>query len=116
MLGPIFARHVADWSHHLPRMKDFWASIMIESGRYNGRPMQAHIALGVLDKAHFARWLSIWDGAVAQTVTNIAVAQRFRAAAKRIADSLLTGILVQRGGLDAVRSRTPQTAYLEPKP
>ena len=116
MLGPIFAQHVADWSHHLPRMKDFWASIMIESGRYNGRPMQTHIALGILDETHFARWLSLWDDAVVQTVPDMVVADRFRAAAQRIANSLLTGVLVQRGGLDAVRNRTPQPTQSEANP
>lgn len=116
LLGPIFAEHVADWSHHLPRMKDFWASIMIESGRYNGRPMQTHVALGILDKAHFTRWLALWDDTVAQIVPDIAVADRFRSSAHRIADSLLTGVLLQRGGLPALRSKTPESAYLEAKP
>ena len=34
LLGPIFEQHVADWVPHLARMKDFWASVTLESGRY----------------------------------------------------------------------------------
>lgn len=109
MLGPIFAAHIADWTPHLRRMKDFWASIMIESGRFNGSPMQKHIALGGLDAAHFAHWLSLWDETLAQLIPDKHVADRFRAAATRIGDSLLTGIQIQRGGLSA-SARAPNRA------
>jgi hemoglobin len=116
LLGPIFAQHVANWSHHLPRMKDFWASIMIEPGRFNGRPMQKHIALGILTKAHFERWLALWDATVAQDVGDQAAAERFRTSAHRIADSLLTGVLAERGGLAALCTRTTEPVPLETKP
>lgn len=109
MLGPIFAAHIADWTPHLRRMKDFWASIMIESGRFNGSPMQKHIALGGLDAAHFAHWLSLWDETLDQLIPDRQVADRFRAAATRIGDSLLTGIQIQRGGLSA-SARAPNRA------
>ena len=116
LLGPIFADHVADWSQHLPRMKQFWTSIMIEPGRFNGSPMQKHIALGILTKAHFARWLALWDETVAQNVASPAAAERFRTSAHRIADSLLTGVLAESGGLEALRRHKPTPARLETKP
>jgi len=116
LLGPIFARHVADWSHHLPRMKDFWASIMIEPGRFNGRPMQKHIALGILTRAHFDRWLALWDETVALNVASAVAAERFRTSAHRIADSLLTGVLAERGGLAALRNQAPAPAPQETNP
>lgn len=116
LLGPIFSQHVADWSHHLPRMKNFWASIMIESGRFTGRPMQMHIALGILNRAHFERWLTLWDETVEKTVPNLAVADRFRTSAHRIADSLLTGVLMERGGLAALRTQPGDPAPSETKP
>ena len=115
LLGPIFAQHVANWSHHLPRMKDFWASIMIEPGRFSGSPMQKHIALGILTKAHFDRWLALWDETVAQNVASPAAAERFRTSAHRIADSLLTGVLAKRGGLAALRSTAADPLQLEKK-
>jgi hemoglobin len=116
MLGPIFARHVADWAQHLPRMKDFWASIMIEPGRYNGRPMQKHIALGILTAAHFDRWLALWDDTVVQNVVDPAAAERFRTSAHRIADSLLAGVLLDRGGLAALRTRKTDAVPMETTP
>jgi hemoglobin len=98
MLGPIFAERIEDWPHHLTRMKDFWASIMLESGRFNGNPMRKHIAIGGLDEAHFTRWRSLWDRTLARIAPNAAVADRFREAAQRIGESLLTGIRIDRGG------------------
>ncbi|CAN5446169.1 truncated hemoglobin [soil metagenome] len=102
MLGPIFAERIEDWPHHLTRMKDFWASIMLESGRFNGNPMRKHIAIGGLDEAHFTRWRSLWDRTLARNAPNAAVADRFREAAQRIGESLLTGIRIDRGGLAAI--------------
>jgi hemoglobin len=102
LLGPIFASHVADWTPHLARMKVFWASVTLESGRFRGNPMVKHIAVGGLDKMHFDRWLVLWNETLDEVAPNDAAAQLFREAADRIASSLLTGIKVQRGGLDAI--------------
>jgi hemoglobin len=105
ILGPIFTKHVADWPNHLARMKDFWASITLESGRYSGNPMQKHIAIGGLDAAHFARWRGLWDQTLAEVAPSPQVADRFRDAATRIGESLLTGIEIDRGGLSALSAR-----------
>jgi hemoglobin len=102
LLGPIFESHVADWTPHLARMKDFWASVTMESGRFRGNPMLKHIAIGGLDDMHFDRWLVLWNQTLDNVAPNDAAAQAFRDAAGRIASSLLTGIKVQRGGLDAI--------------
>lgn len=99
LLGPIFESHVADWTPHLARMKDFWASVTLESGRFRGNPMLKHIAIGGLDSLHFDRWLMLWNETVDAVVPGEAAAQQFRAAAERIAASLLMGIKVQRDGL-----------------
>jgi hemoglobin len=105
MLGPIFAGQIADWPRHLARMKDFWASIMLESGRFSGNPMRKHIAIGGLDAVHFERWRSLWDETLSRIAPNPAVATRFREAAQRIGESLLTGIEIDRGGLSALSPR-----------
>lgn len=104
-LGPIFAAKVANWPMHLGRMKNFWASIMIESGRFSGSPMQKHIAVGGLDAAHFAHWQSLWERTVTELAPNAVVRDRFLEAAARIGESLLTGIELDRGGLAAVSKR-----------
>jgi hemoglobin len=105
MLGQIFGAKVNDWPHHLARMKDFWASIMLESGRFSGNPMRKHLAIGGLDAAHFARWQSLWDATLTQIAPNKQVANRFRDAAQRIGESLLTGIQIERGGLAAISTK-----------
>jgi hemoglobin len=102
LLGPIFQKHVADWAPHLARMKDFWASVALESGRFRGNPMLKHIAVGGLDQAHFDRWLVLWNQALDDVAPSDAAGQTFREAAARIATSLLTGIKIQSGGLDAI--------------
>lgn len=101
LLGPIFSKHVTNWPPHLARMKDFWASVTLESGRFRGSPMVKHIAVGGLDQSHFNRWLQLWEETVDAIVPDDRAVEVFRAAAKRIASSLLTGIQVHRGGLDA---------------
>lgn len=104
-LGPIFAGQVHDWPAHLARMKDFWASIMIESGRFNGTPMQKHISVGGLDAADFAHWQALWDQTVTKLAPSAVALDRFRQAARRIGESLLTAIEIDRGGLDAITAR-----------
>jgi hypothetical protein len=45
LIGPIFNAAVADWDHHLAQISDFWSSMMMKTGRYNGRPMRPHLVL-----------------------------------------------------------------------
>ena len=92
LLGPIFAANVTDWTPHLARMKDFWTSVTLESGRFHGNPMLKHIAIGGLKLAHFERWLTLWDQTVCEVAPNAASSNTFQIAAKRIASSLLMGI------------------------
>ena len=110
LLGPIFAKHVQNWPLHLARMKEFWTSVMIESGRFSGSPMQKHIAVGGLDETHFARWQRLWNQVLTEIAPNSDVAARFRAAAKRIGESLLTGIEINRGGLATISARDARNA------
>ena len=103
LLGPIFEHRIADWEPHLARMKGFWASIAIESGRFHGNPMAKHIAIPGLTPAHFSAWLTLWEETVSNVVTNKAAADLFRDRARRIADSLQTGITLHNGGLAALQ-------------
>ena len=105
MLGPIFAAQITDWPTHLARMKDFWASIMLDPGRFSGNPMRKHIAIGGLEGAHFERWWLLWEQTLGQIATGSPAAERFREAARRIGESLLTGIRIEQGGLAAISVR-----------
>ena len=45
-IGPIFTKIAkVDWSHHLPKMYDFWESILFGKAVYKGNPMLTHFAL-----------------------------------------------------------------------
>lgn len=87
LLGPIFARHVADWSRHLPKMYDFWSTVVLHTGRYAGRPIEAHEVLPGLTQAHFNRWVSLWERTVKSTIAPAGQAP-FVLAAKRMAASM----------------------------
>ncbi len=64
-IGHIFSdvAHV-DWEKHLPRMYQFWGSVLLGSAEYTGNPMQKHIALSQhfpLEHHHFNAWLALWN-------------------------------------------------------
>ena len=56
ILGPIFNDAIGDnWPHHLAQMKNFWASVTMNMGRYSGQPVPAHKKhLGSIQKWHFS--------------------------------------------------------------
>jgi len=92
MLGPIFAGHIADWSLHLPKMYDFWSTVVLRSGRYAGRPLEAHERLPGLTAAHFARWLDLWRRTVERVVPEAARAA-FTVPAERMAANMRAALL-----------------------
>ncbi len=92
LLGPIFARHVADWSLHLPKMYAFWSTVVLHTGRYSGRPLEAHQRLPGLTQAHFDRWIALW----AQTVARVVPAtsrDAFAVPASRMAASMSAALV-----------------------
>jgi hemoglobin len=62
VIGPVFNRIIpADhWPAHLAAITDFWSSMLLGTGRYNGRPMPKHLAIPELSDRHFARWLALF--------------------------------------------------------
>lgn len=89
ILGPVFSDHIADWAPHLARMRAFWSSVTLGSGRYHGRPMERHLPLAI-DASHFDRWLELF-AATADEVCPPQAAAIFKDRARRIADSLELG-------------------------
>jgi hemoglobin len=110
LIGPIFARHVEDWEDHYRRLRDFWSSVVLMSGRYHGQPMAKHLPLRI-DTAHFNRWLELFVE-TAQEVCPPPAAALFIDRAHRIADSLEMGIATQRGEIKSPPPR-PTRALLE---
>jgi hemoglobin len=105
LIGPIFNSNVADWDHHIANITDFWSSIILRTGRYNGRPMRPHLILP-LRAEHFDRWLALF-GQTAREIFSDEVAALFLDRAQRIADSFEMGIATTRGDIAAPRHSRP---------
>jgi hemoglobin len=100
LLGPVFAR-VQDWDEHLARLRDFWSSVVLTSGRYHGQPMRAHLPL-TLAGPHFDRWLDLFE-TTAREVCPPAAAEHFIEKARRIADSFEMASATQTGRIASPR-------------
>ena len=104
VLGPIFNARVDDWPEHLAKLKDFWSSVLLMTGRFKGRPMAVHAAIPDIDRSHFEHWLALFG----ETVTELCppeAAALFRQKSEMIAESLQLGIAVSRGELPPLSRR-----------
>ena len=53
-----------DLETHLPRIADFWDSVLFGTGKYQGNPVLKHVELNrrtALNKTHFEKWLALWE-------------------------------------------------------
>jgi truncated hemoglobin YjbI len=98
LLPPVFAK-VENWDEHLVKLRAFWSSVVLMSGRYHGLPMQAHFPLSI-ETQHFNCWLALFERATAD-VCPPAAAGLFMEKARRIADSfemaMATGVARSQG-------------------
>ena len=102
-LGPIFERAIGEsWDAHLAKLCDFWSSVMLATGRFQGRPMQAHNRLPDIKAEHFGRWLALFE-ATAADVCPAEAAALFVERARMIGRSLELGLAVSRGELPPLR-------------
>lgn len=96
LIGPVFNDAVKDWPHHLSQIADFWSSVMLGTGRYQGRPMMKHLVHAERIRPEmFDRWLALW----AQTTDEMMppdTAMALQERAHRIAASLRAGVMRQR--------------------
>ncbi len=103
-LGPVFAKALgtsdAEWARHLARLTDFWSSVMLRSGRYQGDPFSTHLRLPDLEPAMFDRWLALFGECCAEVLAPD-VAEAFVDRAHRIARSLRMGLFERLPGLAA---------------
>lgn len=102
VIGPVFNAAVEDWDDHLARLRAFWSSVMLTSGRYKGNPLAAHAPLPI-EPAFFGHWLALWRE-TAEELFAPELAARFAAKAERIADSLKLGLFYRPGKADAPAS------------
>jgi hemoglobin len=95
LIGPIFNAKVADWDDHLAKLCAFWSSMVLRTGRYDGRPLRPHLMLP-LEGRHFDRWLDLFERTAGEVLPR-RVALVFIDRARRIADSFEMSIGTQRG-------------------
>ena len=62
LLAPYFAP--VDMVEHIPRIADFWSTIMFHSGRYSGNAFRPHLEMPGLTAEHFAHWLATLEGTI----------------------------------------------------
>ena len=95
VIGPIFNNAIDDWDDHLAKLRAFWSSVMLTSGRYKGNPMAKHMTQPI-EPPFFDRWLALWRETVGETFTPD-IAARFAEKAERIGDSLKLALFFRPG-------------------
>jgi len=88
LLGPVFNEAITDWEPHLTTMKDFWASVALNAGRYSGKPVPAHARHRTIAPWHFDIWLGLFEQTLRDTAPTPGAAPYFMERANRIAQSL----------------------------
>lgn len=98
LLSPAFNEVAGvDWETHLPKMVDFWETVLFKANLYKGNPTQVHSELREKMKArpdhltlqHFDHWISLFK----KTVDDLFEGERAEAA-KRHAYQLGRGLTV----------------------
>jgi hemoglobin len=98
VLGPLFNQAVGDWPEHLVKLRAFWSSVMLTSGRYKGSPMGAHLRhASRIEPAMFDRWLELWRE-TARELLAPGDAGAVIAKAERIAESLKLALFFRIDG------------------
>lgn len=68
VLGPIFDDVAGtDWARHLPRMYDFWETVLFGASAFQGNPLAVHLALArrvPLEGREFDRWIALFHQSV----------------------------------------------------
>ena len=92
-LGPVFERAIGgEWEPHLQRMRAFWSSLLLASGRYRGNPMVKHLMLlPRIGRQHFERWLNLWRQTAAELLPP-QLAAVLVSRAESIAERLLSSV------------------------
>jgi hemoglobin len=62
LLAPYFAP--VDMAAHMPRIADFWSTLLFHTGRYTGNAFGPHAAMPGLTAEHFARWVGTLEATV----------------------------------------------------
>ena len=88
-LSHIFKKFIgkseAAWDEHIELIADFWATRIINDGKYEGRPLFKHIKMPHFPRERFADWLALFESALSEAYTPQA-AEPFLAMARGMAE------------------------------
>ncbi len=97
VIGPIFDKAIGDdWDTHLKKMKNFWSSVVLYSGKYSGKPMPIHRQLENINAEHFKVWLDLFHETLVKVAPSEEVVRHFMSRAEQIARSLQAGIFEEK--------------------
>jgi hemoglobin len=85
LLAPYFAP--VDMRAHIPRIADFWSTMLFHSGRYSGNAFRPHLEMPGLTAEHFAHWLATLEQVVDASYAG-PVADDMKALGHRVAYSM----------------------------
>jgi len=93
-LGPVFeARIAGDWGPHLNKMKGFWASVLLKTGEYKGKPVPAHFRMKEVVTDDFRIWLDLFRATALEVFDDPEAAAIVIRQAEKIATSLWMAML-----------------------
>jgi len=85
LLAPYFV-HI-DMRAHIPRIADFWSTIIFHTGRYSDNAFRPHAAMPGLTGEHFAHWLRVLEETVDARFAGDA-AEKMKSLGHRVAYSM----------------------------
>ena len=56
-----------NWDTHLPKMYQFWETLLFGNVSYKGNPMAKHFPINeiqAMEKHHFEHWLKLWTATI----------------------------------------------------
>lgn len=91
LIGPVFNEQAkVDWTSHLPKIYDFWESLLFGKNVYFGRPFPPHFELN-LRLEHFQRWLALFIETIDEHATG-AKAEEIKSRALMIGENFYSRI------------------------
>lgn len=76
-----------DWELHLPKMYQFWETLLFGNIAYKGNPMAVHFPINqrvAMEKKHFDRWILLWTKTVEENFEG-EIASQAKSKARNIA-------------------------------
>lgn len=65
LIGHFFTKVAnVNWDEHLPHMVQFWDTVLLGAGTFEGWPMRTHLMLNqkeAMKLEHFERWILMWN-------------------------------------------------------